>query len=124
MKVLGCSVYPYIMRISTRLKVFEDLNLIFDFDNWQSTKRNQHRGTGGALGDFLKRVLGMGYASWIEGSGDSYYDSDPDSDNFIDKQLKEPLTLRFNGQEYKVFIKVDRNISIGTDIVGPASLML
>jgi hypothetical protein len=108
--------------VDTDVKVFEDLNLIFDFDNWQSTKRNQHRGTGGALGDFLKRVLGMGYASWTE-SGDNYYnfDSDPDSDNFVDKQWREPLILRFNGQEYKIFIKVDMNISIEADIVGPAN---
>jgi hypothetical protein len=87
--------------VDTDLRVFEDLNLIFDFDTWQSTKRNQHRVTGGALGDFLKRVLGMGYASLTEG-GDNYYnfdsDSDADSDNFVDKQWKEPLILRFNGQ--------------------------
>jgi hypothetical protein len=60
----------HIIRITVRnsnvnnFPVFEDLHEIFDFSRWYSTKRHQHRITAGALGDFLKRVLGMGYASW------------------------------------------------------------
>jgi hypothetical protein len=42
-------------------------------------------------------------------------------DDFVDKQWPEPLIFRFNSQEYKVFIKVDRNISIETRIEGPGS---
>ncbi len=101
-----------------RHKVLQDLDLIFDFDNWQSTKRNQYRVTGGSLGDFLKRVLAMGYASWIDSITTTTAAAD---DDIVDKQWPEPLILRFNCQEYKVFIKVDGNISIETRIDGPGS---
>ena len=115
-------------------EVFQNLDLVFDYDKWQSTKRNQYLGTGGALGDFLKRVLGMGYASWVEGYCDTTTsaqgDDDNDNDNITDaaddeyfdsgvKQWPEPLILRFNGQEYKIFLVVDSNISVGTRIEGP-----
>jgi hypothetical protein len=39
--------------------VFEDIEQIFDYTKFHSTKRNQHRLVTGALGDFLKRSLGM-----------------------------------------------------------------
>ena len=42
----------------------EGLEQIFDYTQWLSTKRNQHRMTAGSLGDYLKRHGGMGYASW------------------------------------------------------------
>src|SRR5919198_2608376 len=42
----------------------EDLKQIFDYTQWHSTKRNQHRMTAGSLGDYLKRHAGMAYASW------------------------------------------------------------
>ena len=48
------------------LPVFEDIEQIFDYTKFHSTKRNQHRMVTGALGDFLKRSLGMGYACWTE----------------------------------------------------------
>ena len=54
------------------VKVFKDLKLIFNYELWGSTKRGQHRGTGGALGDYLKRALGMAYATWSENSDDRY----------------------------------------------------
>ena len=44
--------------------IFENLNDILDFNQWCSTKRYQYRETCGSLGDGLKRILGMGYASW------------------------------------------------------------
>jgi hypothetical protein len=105
-----------ILRIAVRnsninnVKVFENLAETFDYDKWYSSKRNQHRMTCGSLGDFLKRVLGMGYASWT--SGDN-----PDS--FIDKQWLEPLILRFNGQEVKVFIVVEDGLKVYADIKEP-----
>ena len=52
------------------ISVFEDLDSLFDYDRWYSTKRYQHRETCGSLGDFLKRGLGMGYASLTEGVND------------------------------------------------------
>ena len=81
--------------------VFENIDEIFDYNMWGSTKRNQHRMTCGSLGDFLKRVLGMGYASLT--SGDNAQDS------FEDRQWEEPIILRFNGKEVRVFLKVDRD---------------
>ena len=107
-------------------EIFQNLDLVFDYEKWQSTKRNQYLGTGGALGDFLKRVLGMGYASWVEGCCDITtvgQGDDADDDYFYSgiKQWPEPLILRFNGQEYKIFLVVDSNISVGTRIEGPTS---
>jgi hypothetical protein len=94
------------------IPVFENLEQVFDYDRWYSSKRNQHRMTCGSLGDFLKRVLGMGYASWT--SNDNLEDS------FIDKQWKEPVILRFNKQECKAFIIVDRdNHTISSDVKEP-----
>ena len=57
-----------VIRIAVRnsnvdnLPVFEDIEQIFDYTKFHSTKRNQHRIVTGALGDFLKRIPGMGYA--------------------------------------------------------------
>lgn len=84
------------------IAVFEKLEPIFDFTQHYSTKRHQHRIMTGALGDFLKRVLGMGYASWTG--------SHNEESSFEDKQWKEPLILRYNGQEHRVLIVVDGDI--------------
>jgi hypothetical protein len=93
-------------------QVFQDLPGIFDYDNWVSTKRNQHRMTGGGLGDFLKRGLGMGYASWTA-------NYNPDEDSFEEEeQWPEPVTLRFNEKEYKVFLIVNSG-NPTVDIQGP-----
>lgn len=81
---------------------FQNLEKVFDYHIWYSTKRNQHRMTCGSLGDALKRSLGMGYASWTE-------DYNPD-ETFDDKQWNEPIIIRCNGQEFNVFLKVDTSI--------------
>ena len=78
---------------------FENLEEIFNYDNWYSTKRNQFRGTTGALGDFLKRALGMAYALWVE-------DFNPD-DSLEERQWDEPIIFRFNGHEQKIYIEVE-----------------
>jgi hypothetical protein len=82
----------------------EGLEQIFDYTQWLSTKRNQHRMTSGSLGDYLKRHGGMAYASWnnIARSNDdnNYHDSDI--------QWEEPIIFRFNGSEYRVFVYYDR----------------
>lgn len=84
-------------------QVFEDLHLLFDYTQFHSTKRHQHRMVTGALGDFLKRGLGMGYASWTEG-----YDRERnDSAIATNKQWAEPVIFRHNGREDKVFIHVE-----------------
>jgi len=79
--------------------VFDDLSKTFDFQSWHSTKRNQHRMTTGSLGDALKRCLGMGYALWTS-------DYDPEV-TFDEKQWHEPLVVRCNRKEFKIFLKVD-----------------
>jgi hypothetical protein len=83
----------------------EGLEQIFDYTQWLSTKRNQHRMTTGSLGDFLKRHAGMAYASWnnIIHSNMNYNNNDCD-DNI---QWEEPLIFRFNGSEYRVYIYYD-----------------
>jgi hypothetical protein len=93
---------------------FPDLHGIFDYDRWGSTKRGQHRMTAGGLGDFLKRVLGMGYASWTS-------NNDNPNDSFEDKQWPEPVILRFDGKEYKVFLIVNGD-RILTQIHGPVTI--
>jgi hypothetical protein len=83
------------------IPVFHNLELTFDLAIWYSSKRNQHKGGTGALGDALKRILKMGYASWT--SGHSAQDS------FIDRQWNEPIVLTFNGQQYTAVLNVDKD---------------
>jgi hypothetical protein len=82
------------------IPVFENLEAIFNYTQFHSTKRNQHREVSGALGDFLKRGLGMGYALWTN-------DFDRESLTANSKHWPEPIILRYNGQERKVFLEVD-----------------
>jgi hypothetical protein len=82
----------------------EGLQQIFDYQQWYSTKRNQHRMTAGSLGDYLKRHAGMAYASW---NNMAHSSSDNDNDD-IDVQWEEPIIFRFNGSEYRVFVYYDR----------------
>lgn len=93
-----------IIRIKVRnsnpnnIPVFENLQPIFDYKQYHSTKRNQHRLVSGALGDYLKRGLGMGYASWTANHNRAL--------SLTEKQWMEPLIIRHNGYEDKVFIYV------------------
>jgi hypothetical protein len=102
-KEKGRHVIRIVVRNSNviNVPVFENIDGIFDFNAWFSTKRSQHRMTCGSLGDFLKRALGMGYASWTS--------NDNSEDSFDDRQWDEPIILGFNGKEVKVFLKVDRD---------------
>jgi hypothetical protein len=103
--------------------VFSNLSGIFDYNSWGSTKRYQHKMTASALGDFLKRVLGMGYASWMNLC--SNYDNNSTQENsFEDKQWDEPVILRFNGnQEYRAFIVVVNGDIKPTRIEGPTPIV-
>jgi hypothetical protein len=92
------------------IPVFENLEDVFDFNQWCSTKRYQYRETCGSLGDGLKRVLGMGYALWT--SNDNLELS------YEYNQWHEPLILRFNKMEYKAFILVDDD-KIEVNVKGP-----
>ena len=81
--------------------VFEDPQLIFDLSKYCSSKRGQYKGGTGELGDALKRMLKMGYASWI---GHSLNQGKPDL------QWKEPMILTFNKKRYNVLLHVDTEI--------------
>ena len=97
---------------ANNIPAFEDLDDILDFTKWQSTKRYQHRMTTGSLGDAMKRVLGMGFASWT-----SNYNPE---DSFEDKQWDELLIVRYNGCERTAKIIVDLdNQTYHTDISKP-----
>jgi hypothetical protein len=93
----------------------EGLEQIFDYSQWLSTKRYQHRMTAGSLGDYLKRHGGMGYASWnnIVGSGNGKVSYD--DDNNI--QWEEPIIFRFNGSEYHVFVYYDRYKGLAKSVI-------
>lgn len=80
------------------IPVFENLQSIFDYKQFHSTKRNQHRMVSGALGDFLKRGLGMGYALWTANYNRAI--------SLTEKQWPEPIVIRHNGYEDKVYIHV------------------
>ena len=96
-----------IMRITVRnsnvknIAVFDNLEQIFDYTRFYSTKRHQHKISSGALGDFLKRSLGMGYALWTSSYQREY------SLVANSKQWPEPVILRHNGKEDKIFFHVD-----------------
>jgi hypothetical protein len=114
-----------ILRIAVRnsnvnnYPVFPNLSGIFDYNSWGSTKRYQHKMTASALGDFLKRILGMGYASWMSISGNN----STQEDSFKDKQWDEPVILRFNGnKEYRAFIVVVNGDIKPPRIEGPATI--
>jgi hypothetical protein len=95
----------------------EGLEQIFDYTQWLSTKRYQHRMTAGSLGDYLKRHGGMGYASWnnIARSSNSIGYNDSDSDDNI--QWEESLIFKFNGSEYKVFVYYDRHRGLPESVI-------
>lgn len=110
-----------IFRIAVRnsnvdqIEVFtEGLEQIFDYTQWLSTKRYQHRMTAGSLGDYLKRHAGMAYASWNSIIRNSTNFNNEDDDNI---QWEEPLIFRFNGNEYRVYIYYDRYMGIPESVI-------
>jgi hypothetical protein len=81
-----------------------------------STKRHQHRISGGALGDALKEILAIPYA---------LISSTDDGSSFERKQWNLTLVLRFCGQEYRVYLHVDKTDDIDqihTHVDGPYQL--
>jgi hypothetical protein len=93
---------------------FTKLEETFDYDIWYSTKRGQHRGTTGGLGDALKRILAMGYAAWSESENKSEeHDAAAASEETIEfeleeeKQWNEPIIVRSNETERRCFLTVE-----------------
>jgi hypothetical protein len=79
----------------------EDLQLTFDLKRNYSSKRGQYKGGTGELGDALKRMLKMGYASWV---GSRL------NEGKTDLQWDEPITLTFNKKRYNALLQVDTEI--------------
>jgi hypothetical protein len=93
-----------------------NLHAIFDLTTFNSTKRHQRGISGGALGDALKEILAMPYA---------LISSTDDGSSFTRKQWEEPLVVRFCGQEYRVYLyvnKADDNNPITSKVDGPYPL--
>jgi hypothetical protein len=89
-------------------QVFEDLQGVFDLTRYYSSKRGQYKGGTGELGDALKRMLKMGYASWIS---HSLNQGKPDL------QWNEPIILTFNKKRYYVLLHVDTEIDEAKAII-------
>lgn len=85
----------------SNVPVFEDLPLVFDLNRYYSSKRGQYKGGTGELGDALKRMLKMGYASWV---GSRFNESRSNL------QWEEPIVLTFNKKQYHVLIHIDTEI--------------
>jgi hypothetical protein len=88
--------------------VFTNLEKTLDFDLWYSTKRGQHRITAGGLGDALKRILGMGYAAWIELENETKQKIGEEMIELEveEKQWNEPIIVRCNRTERRAYLKV------------------
>jgi hypothetical protein len=98
-----------VLRITVRnsnefgLIPFQDVPAVFDMNTFDSTKRHQHRISGGALGDALKEILAIPYA---------LISSTDDGSSFERKQWELPLVLGFCGLEYRVYLHVDKTDDI------------
>ena len=111
----------YILQIVVRnsndnnLVPFPNLPAIFNYDIFYSSKRYQHRISRGALGDALKEILAIPYA---------LISSTETGDSFVRKQWPLPLIIRFNGEEYGIYLNVnkiaDDTSPISTKIEGPS----
>lgn len=90
------------------------MRAIFNYDIFYSSKRYQHRISRGALGYALKEILAIPYA---------LISSTETGDSFVRKQWPLPLTIRFNGEEYRIYLNVNKiadTSPISTRIEGPS----
>lgn len=83
------------------IPLFQDLRSVFDLNRNYSSKRWQYKGGTGELGDALKRMLKMGYASWT-----SHYLNQGKPN----MQWNEPMILTFNKKRYLALLHVDTEI--------------
>lgn len=90
------------------IPVFQGLQSIFDLNRNYSSKRWQYKGGTGELGDALKRMLKMGYASWT-----SHY-LNQGKPNI---QWNEPMILTFNKKRYLTLLHVDTEIEEAKTVI-------
>jgi hypothetical protein len=79
--------------------VFQNLDLIFNYDMRSGSKQNEYVISRGMLGDAMKQILSFGYVL-------THLENDKDA--FIDRQWEYPLVIRRNGQEFNVYLHVDK----------------
>ena len=80
-------------------EVFGNKTAIFNFEGRYGSKQDLHIISRGMLGDAQKQILAFGYI---------LIHLHDDGSEFEEKQWEEPLIIRHNGKEYKIFLKVDR----------------
>jgi hypothetical protein len=97
-------------RISVRnsnykdIKVFEDKNTIFTFEGRAGTKQGVHVISRGLLGDAMKQLLSLGYVMT---------NLNEHENELYSKQWEEPLIIRHNGEEWKIWLYVDKVMQNG-----------
>ncbi|MGH9990567.1 MAG: hypothetical protein ACREAS_09035, partial [Nitrososphaera sp.] len=80
-------------------KVFGNKAAIFNYGGRYGSKQDLHIISRGMLGDAQKQILAFGYILiHLHDNGSE----------FEEKQWKEPLVIRHNGKEYKIYLKVDK----------------
>lgn len=82
------------------IPIFSNLDAIFDYDMRYGSKQDVHIISRGMLGDALKQILAFKYILIHVG-----YD---EGSTFEDKQPKDPLIIRHNKRESKVYLNVDK----------------
>ena len=80
-------------------EVFSNKSAIFNFEGRYGSKQDLHIISRGMLGDAQKQILAFGYI---------LIHLHDDGSEFEEKQWKEPLIIRHNGKEYKIYLKVDK----------------
>lgn len=94
-----------LFRVSVRnsnpknIRIFEDKESIFNYDGRSGTKQGVHVISRGLLGDALKQILSFGYV--LNNIND-------DATQLTNKQWDYPLTIRHNGEEWKIKLFVDK----------------
>jgi hypothetical protein len=86
-------------------EVFGNKAAIFNFEGRYGSKQDLHIISRGMLGDAQKQILSFGYI---------LIHLHDDGSEFEEKQWEEPLIIRHNGKEYKIYLKVDRARQIET----------
>jgi hypothetical protein len=95
-------------------KAFSNKAAIFNFEGRYGSKQDLHIISRGMLGDAQKQILAFGYI---------LIHLNDDGSEFVEKQWEEPLIVRHNGNEYKIYLKVDkiRQISIVSGLDRPTA---
>jgi 5S rRNA maturation endonuclease (ribonuclease M5) len=92
--------------------VFQDLDLILNFNMTYGSKQNEHIVSRGILGDAMKQIATWPYV---------LIHTKDDGTAFVDKQWDYPLIVRSNGIERQVLTRVDKANQIIDPNISPPS---